>query len=131
MQSRITFTHLLLFWFMIHGITATRPAPNKTSVCVRESVVWFAHHGRGGCGLVHLVLCSLNFGLQVRWRVKVLALFPGAPPLDVVHAHRDGVVVGVDHGTVSRVSEAAIVLPPGAVPPLVLSAHLQPERGST
>lgn len=59
-----------------------------------------AHHGRGRCGLVHLVLGSLNFGLQVGWRVEVLALFPRASALDVVHAHGDGVVVGVDHGAV-------------------------------
>lgn len=88
-------------------------------------LVQTAHHGRGGCGLVHLVLGSLDLGLQMGRRVEVLALFPGAPALDVVHAHGDGVVVGVDHGAVGGVGEAAVVLPPGAVAPLIFPAHLE------
>lgn len=88
------------------------------------TLVQTAHHGRGGCGLVHLVLGSLNFGLQVGRRVEVLALFPGASTLDVVHAHSDGVVVGVDHGAVRGVREAAVVLPPRAVAPLIFPTHL-------
>lgn len=89
------------------------------------TLVQTAHHGRGGCGLVHLVLGSLNFGLQVGRRVEVLALFPGAATLDVVHAHGDGVVVGVDHGAVCRVGKATVILPPGAVAPLILPTHLE------
>lgn len=92
-------------------------------------LVQTAHHGRGGCGLVHLVLGSLNFGLQMGGRMEVLALFPGAPPLDVVHAHGDGVVVGVYHGAVCRVGEATVVLSPGAVASLVLPTHLETEDG--
>lgn len=84
-----------------------------------------AHHGCGGCGLVHLVLGSLYFGLQVSRRVEVLALFSGAPTLDVVHAYSDGVVVGVDHSAVCGVSEATVVLPPRAVAPLILPTDLQ------
>lgn len=83
-----------------------------------------AHHGRGGCGLVHLVLGSLDFGLQVGRRVEVLALFPGAAALDVVHAHGDSVVVGVDHGAVRGVGEAAVVLPPRTVASLIFPTHL-------
>lgn len=85
----------------------------------------YAHHGRGGCGLVHLVLGSLDLSLQVGRRVEVLALFPGAAALDVVHAHGDGVVVGVDHGAVCGVSEAALVLGPCAAAPLILPTHLE------
>lgn len=88
-----------------------------------------AHHGRGSRGLVHLMLGGLNFGLQVGRGVKVLALFPGAPTLDVVHAHSDGVVIGVDHGAVCRVSEAALALPPSTVSPLVLPTHLNESEG--
>lgn len=88
-----------------------------------------AHHGRGSRGLVHLMLGGLNFGLQMSRRVKVLALFPGAPTLDVVHAHGDGVVVGVDHGAVCRVSEAALALPSGTVSPLILATHLNEREG--
>lgn len=88
-----------------------------------------AHHGRGGCGLVHLVLSCLNFGLQVgRW-VEVLALFSGAAALDVVHAHGNGVVVVVDHGAVSRVGEAAVILPSRAVAPLIFPTHLEMKVG--
>lgn len=87
-----------------------------------------AHHGRGGCGLVHLVLGGLNFGLQMRWRVEVLALFPGAAPLDVVHAHSHCVVIGVYHGAVCRMGEAAVVLSPGAVASLVLPTHLKTDK---
>lgn len=85
----------------------------------------YAHHGRGGCGLVHLVLSSLDLSLQVGRRVEVLALFPGAAALDVVHAHGDGVVVGVDHGAVCGVGEAALVLSPCAAAPLILPTHLE------
>lgn len=88
-------------------------------------LVQTAHHGRRGCGLVHLVLSGLDFGLQVGWWVEVLALFPGAPALDVVHAHGDGVVVGVDHGAVCWVGETALVLAPSAAAPLILPAHLE------
>jgi len=61
--------------------------------------------------------------------VEILALLPGAAALDVVHAHGDRVVAGVDHGAVARVGEAAVRLAPGTVAPLELSAHLRgPER---
>lgn len=56
--------------------------------------------------------------------MEVLALFPGAAALDVVHAHGDGVVVGVNHGAVGGVSEAALVLRPCAAAPLILPTHL-------
>lgn len=95
--------------------------------CDRRSLR-IAHHGRGGCGLVHLVLGSLDFGLQVGRRVEVLALFPGAAALDVVHAHGDGVVVGVDHGAVRGVGEAAVVLPPRTVASLILPTYLEKKK---
>ena len=83
-----------------------------------------SYHGGGGGGLVDLVLGRLDLGLQVGGRVEVLALLAGAAALDVVHAHGDRVVVGVDHGAVGGVGEAAVVLPAGAVAPLELPAHL-------
>lgn len=89
------------------------------------TLVRTAHHGRGGCGLIHLVLGGLDLGLQMGRRVEVLALFPGAAALDVVHAHGDGVVVGVDHGAVCGVGEAAVVFAPGAVSPLIFPTHLE------
>lgn len=57
--------------------------------------------------------------------MEVLALFPGAAALDVVHAHGDGVVVGVDHGAVCGVGEAAVVLPPRTVASLIFPTHLE------
>lgn len=84
-----------------------------------------AHHGSGGCGLVHLMLGSLNFGLQMGWRVEVLALFPGAPTLDVVHADGDSVVIVFDHSAVGGVSEATLALSPSTVAPLILSTDLK------
>lgn len=84
-----------------------------------------AHHGCGGCGLIHLVLSSLDFGLQMSRRVEVLALFPGATTLNVVHAHSDGVVIGVDHGAVCRMGKATVILTPRAVSPLILPTHLE------
>lgn len=62
--------------------------------------------------------------------MKILALLPGAAALDVVHAHGDGVVGGVHHGAVAGMREAAVRLPPSAVPPLELPAHLW-SRGRT
>lgn len=88
-----------------------------------------AHHGRGGCGLVHLVLSSLNFGLQVGWRMEVLAFFPRAPTLDVVHAHGDCVVIGVYHGAICRVGKATVVFPSRAITSLILSTHLKTKDG--
>lgn len=96
-------------------------------MCV-STLVQTAHHCRGGCGLVHLVLGSLYFGLQMSRWVKVLALFPRAPTLDVVHAHGDGVVVGVDHGAVCGVGEATVGLPARAVAPLIFTTHLESEK---
>lgn len=61
-------------------------------------------------------------------RVEVLALFPGAPTLNVVHAHSDGVVIGVDHGAVCRMGKATVVLTPRAVSPLILPTHLETRR---
>lgn len=87
------------------------------------------HGGRGGCclrsgGLVDLVLGGFDLGLQVcRW-VEVFALFPGAPALDVIHAHGHRVIIGVDHGAVRRVREATVALPTVTVASLVFPAHL-------
>lgn len=58
------------------------------------------YHGCSSRGLVDLMLGGFDFGLQVSRRVKVFALLPRAAALDVVHAHGDRVVVGVDHGAV-------------------------------
>lgn len=63
--------------------------------------------------------------------MEVLALFPGAAALDVVHAHSDGVVVGVNHGAVCGVSEAALIFGPCAAAPLILPTHLEMSRWKT
>lgn len=83
------------------------------------------YHGSGGGRLVDLVLRGLDLGLQVCRRVKVFALVARAAALDVVHAHGHCVVVGVDHGAVGWVSEAAVVFTSRAVTSLVLPAHLR------
>lgn len=70
------------------------------------------------------MLGRLDLGLQVGRGVEVLALLAGAAALDVVHAHGDRVVAGVDHGAVARVREAAVCLAAGAVAPLELAANL-------
>lgn len=75
------------------------------------------------------MLGSLDFGLQMGWRVEVLALFPGAPTLDVVHADGDSVVVVFDHGAVGGVSEATLALPSSTVAPLILPADLKQTEG--
>ena len=90
-----------------------------------------SHHGCS-CGgslrshscLVGLVLGGLNLGLQVGRGMEVLALLAGAAALDVVHAHSDSVVAGVDHGAVAWVGKAAVRLPASTVAPLELTAHL-------
>lgn len=76
-----------------------------------------------GC-LTGLLLARFDFGLQVCRRVKVLALFPGAAALDVVHANSDSVICGVNHWIVTGVSKAAICLPSCTVSPLKLTTDL-------
>lgn len=92
-------------------------------VCVCVCASW-THHGRGGCGLVHLVLCCFDLGLQVCRRMEIFAFVPWAATLDVVHTHSDGVLAGVDHGAVSRVSKSAVCLATRAITTLVLTTHL-------
>lgn len=79
--------------------------------------------GRDGC-LTGLLLTGFDFGLQVCRRVKILALLPGAAALDIVHANGDSVISGVNHGTVTGVSEAAVCLSPRTVSPLKFAANL-------
>lgn len=86
---------------------------------------WGTYHGGRGRRLVDLVLGGFDLGLQVRRRVEVLALLARAAALDVVHAHGHCVVVGVDHGAVGWVGEAAVVLTSCAVSSLVLPTHLR------
>lgn len=83
------------------------------------------YHGCSGRSLVYLVLGGFDLSLQVSRRVEVLALLPGAATLNVVHAHSDSVVVGVDHSAVCRVSEATVVFPARAVSPLVFPTYLK------
>lgn len=60
--------------------------------------------------------------------MEVLALLAGAAALDVVHAHRDCVVAGVDHGAVAGVGEAAVRLAARTVAPLELATNLESGR---
>lgn len=83
------------------------------------------YHGCSRRRLVDLVLGGFDLGLQVSRRVKVLALLPRAAALNVVHAHGDCVVVGVDHRAIGRVGEATVALPACAVTPLVFPTHLE------
>lgn len=91
-----------------------------------------SHHGCS-CGgslrshscLVGLVLGGLNLGLQVGRGMEVLALLTGAAALDVVHAHSDSVISGVNHWTVTRMSKTAICLPSCTGSTLKLAAHLR------
>ena len=71
------------------------------------------------------MLRSLDPGLQVSGRVEVLALVTRAAALDVVHADDDGVLAAVHHGRFHGVRVAAVVLAPGAVAPLELTAYLR------
>lgn len=83
------------------------------------------YHGCSSRSLVDLVLGRLDLGLQMSWRVKVLALLPRAASLNVVHTHSDRVVIGVDHSAVCRVGKAAVVLPTSAVTSLVFPTYLE------
>lgn len=89
------------------------------------------YHSCSSCSLVHLVLGSFDLRLQVSWRVKVLALLPRAAALNVVHAHSDCVVVGVNHSAVCWVGEATVILPACAVTPLVLPTNLVHKHAQT
>lgn len=97
-----------------------------------------SHHGCS-CGsslrshscLVGLVLGGLNLGLQVGGWVEVLALLARAATLDVVHAHGDRVVAGIDHGAVAWVGETAVCLAASAVAPLELAANLEAGQSHT
>lgn len=80
------------------------------------------------CCLTDLLLTGFDFGLQVCRRVKVLALLPGAPALDVVHADSDCVIGAVNHRAVTGVSKAAIRLPSCTVSPLKLATHLKQKQ---
>lgn len=92
----------------------------------REKTLSYHGCSLGGNGrLIDLLLIGLDFGLQVRRRVKILALLPGASALDIVHADRDSVVGGVDHRTVTWVGKAAICLPSRTVPTLKLTTNLR------
>lgn len=82
------------------------------------------YHGCSSRSLVDLMLGGFDLRLQVGWRVKVLALLPGAAALNVVHAHSDCVVVGINHGAVCRVGKATVILPTCAVTPLVFPTYL-------
>lgn len=87
--------------------------------------------GRGRCclgghrGLVGLVLCSFDFGLQVCRRVKIFAFLPHATPLYVIHTNGYGVVVCVDHGAVCGVCKAAVGLSAGTIASLEFPADLR------
>lgn len=77
-----------------------------------------------------LVLCSLDSGLQVSWRVEVLALVSAAAAFNIVHADNDRVLVAVHHARLQGVSVAAVVLTSRAVPALEFSANLAGQAGA-
>lgn len=110
--------------------TNTRTLPHYCQDNVVDKTSRVSYHGCScslGCHscLIDLLLTGFDFGLQVRRRVKILALLSGTAALDVVHANSDGVVSGVNHWAVTGVSKAAICLPSCTVSPLKLAAHLR------
>jgi hypothetical protein len=80
--------------------------------------------------MVHLVVSCLEFGLQVRRRMKVFAFLPGAPTFNVIHADRHGIITHFNHGNICRVSVAAIILPTGTISTLKFTANLE-EKNKT
>lgn len=95
---------------------------------------FWTHHGGcsscclSSCCLVDLVLGSFDLSLQVCRGVEIFALFPGASPFDVIHADGHCVVVGINHCTVGRVSEPAIVFSSITIAALIFSTYLQQHR---
>lgn len=113
------------FFFFNSNIEGKYGVRSKSDTFLSPRPVAGTYHGCSGRSLVDLVLGCFDLHLQVSGRVEVFALLPRAAALNVVHTHSDGVVVGVDHRAVRRVGEAAVVLPAGAVAPLVFATHLQ------
>lgn len=97
----------------------------------RDTVSRTTHQAWGRGVLTGLVLCSLDSGLQVSWRVEVLALVSAAAAFNIVHADNDRVLVAVHHARLQGVSVAAVVLTSRAVPALEFSANLAGAGGST
>lgn len=75
-----------------------------------------------------MVMSCLELGLQMRRRMKILAFLPGASTFDIIHADRHSVIAHFDHGSIRRVSVAAIILPTGAISTLKFPANLKEER---
>lgn len=96
----------------------------------RDTVSRTTHQAWGRGVLTGLVLCSLDSGLQVSWRVEVLALVSAAAAFNIVHADNDRVLVAVHHARLQGVSVAAVVLTSRAVPALEFSANLAGQVGA-
>lgn len=88
------------------------------------------HHACGRCVVTCLVLCSLDPGLQVSWRMEVLALVSAAAAFNVVHADDDRVLTAVHHAGLQRVSVAAVALTPRAITALEFSTNLGGPAGA-
>lgn len=67
--------------------------------------------------------------MQVRGRVEVPALVPGAPPLDVVHADRHSPLPPLHRDMLRGVGETALPFGTLAVAALELTAHLHKRDG--
>ena len=78
--------------------------------------------------MVHLVMSCFEFGLQVRRRMKILAFLPGASTFDIIHADGHSIITWLNHGHISRVSIAAIILTTGTITSLKFTANLKEKK---
>ena len=83
-----------------------------------------------GSWMVHLVMSCFEFGLQVRRRMKLLAFLPGASTFDIIHADGHSIITCLNHGHISRVSVAAIILTTGTITSLKFTANLKKKKKS-
>lgn len=84
-----------------------------------------------GSWMVHLVMSCFEFGLQVRRRMKILAFLPGASTFDIIHADGHSIITCLNHGHISRVSIAAIILTTGTITSLKFTANLKKKKKIT
>ena len=81
-----------------------------------------------GSWMVHLVMSCFEFCLQVRRRMKIPAFLSGASTFDVIHADGHSIITCLNHGHISRVSVAAIILTTGTITSLKFTANLKEKK---